>query len=360
MLPILLRLQARMKTSSGGEDGSCKPPRSPDSMRADDTKPLDEEEPHQARERPTPGANLRDVPGADEDEDIPALAVIVVAYGRPDLLSAALESVRGGQSESGWPIVVVDNSSDRAVESVTRLHGARYIDPGSNLGFSRAVNLGVRSLDDPRSDVLLLNPDATVDSATVAALHERLHMDRSVACVAPAQTSPDGDEQRVRWTLPTPVASWAEALGARRRAERGDPYMIGSILMIKRDALDSVGPFDEAFFLYGEEADWQRRALDDGWRVEFCADLRGGHVGAATSDSTPDLRLRLFASGHERYTRKWHGELGWQSARCAVVVGALLRAAVASGPERRTHWRRARVYAIGPSRALRRHRDQLT
>ena len=285
--------------------------------------------------------------------ELPPLEVAVVAYGRPDLLAATLSALGSGSAGSpAYPVLVVDNSSDPEVEATSRAAGARYLDPGRNLGFATAVNLAVANLDSAVSDVLLLNPDATIDPVAVERLHRCLHTDARTACVAPAQRSPDGEEQQVEWYLPTPVRSWADAFGLGRLLKRGDRFIIGSVLLIRRCALDEVGPFDEDFFLYGEEQDWQRRALNAGWQVRMCPEVEARHVGAATSSSDPTFRDKLFAGGHERYTRKWHGAAGWQSARGAVITGNAMRAAVLSGDRRRDAARRARLYGRGPLRSL--------
>src|ERR1700730_14832939 len=148
--------------------------------------------------------------------------VVVVAYRSPDLLDACL-SPPGQVSE----VPVVDNSSDPAVHEVADAHGARYLDPKRNLGFAAGVNLGLEHLPRPRNDILLLNPDATIDPAGGAELHRFLHTRHALAgggapprslpprhdlaAVAPAQVDDSGRAARVGWPFPTPAGAWLEA-----------------------------------------------------------------------------------------------------------------------------------------------------
>ena len=283
-------------------------------------------------------------------QDLPALEVVVVAYGRPDLLAETLDALCS-DGPSGIPILVVDNSSSPDVQKVAESHGARCLDPGMNLGFARAVNLALAHLKREGSDVLLLNPDAQVDPTTVHALQRRLHAESRLACVAPAQDSPEGESQRVAWPFPSPARSWLEAFGLAHLLDKPE-FLIGSVLMINGAALREVGGFDEDFFLYAEETDWQRRARGAGWGHRLCDDLRARHIGAATSSQDPSRRELLFSGAQERYLRKWYGRSGWELARAAIVVGSLARTLLLSGGRREAALDRARRFAAGPLRLM--------
>jgi GT2 family glycosyltransferase len=271
--------------------------------------------------------------------------VVVVAYGAPDLLDACLSTLGGGS-----PVVVVDNSSDPAVGNVARGRGAVYIDPGRNLGFAAGVNLGLEHRPRPDNDVLLLNPDAAIDHEGVAALHRYLDAHPDLAGVAPAQVDPSGGTMaRVGWPFPTPWGAWVEAFGLGR-LRRHDDFMIGSVLLLRGEALADVGQFDERFFLYAEETDWQRRAHDRGWNMALCADVVATHVGAGTGGNPAEREIHFHAS-NERYVRKHHGSAGWQVFRTGVMAGSLVRALFL--PEDRGHRASARfhLYRTGPCRA---------
>jgi GT2 family glycosyltransferase len=276
------------------------------------------------------------------------LCVLVIAYGRADMLDACL-----GKLERAYPLVVVDNSRSPDTRQVAHRHGATYLEPRSNLGFAAGVNFGLTHIDIPSTDVLLLNPDALATPEMIEKLHAEMTRSAGVACAAPAQSSPGvSGSIPVCWPFPTPRRAWREAIGLGR-FHGGWDYVIGSILLINGDALADVGGFDEGFFLYAEEADWQLRAVRRGWAIAYCPDVSAFHIGGATDADTSRRELRVCA-GIERYQRKHHGALGWRAYQAATVVTALRRAVLHAGEQRREALHQARLYAVGPYAAARR------
>ena len=243
----------------------------------------------------------------------PAVEVIVVAFGAPDLLRAALEPVA-----SVLPVTVVDNSSLPEIAALCAELGVRYLDPGRNGGFGAGVNVALANRLVPGADVLLLNPDARIEPAAVSALHRALRADPSLASVAPAQTDAAGRSARVEWPFPSPGNAWLEAVGFGR-LQRGGTYVIGSVLLLRAEALAQVGGFDERFFLYAEETDWAYRAHRLGWRHALVPGARALHEGAATSTDSR-VREAHFAAGLERYLRKHYGAGRMAGGTCCDVV----------------------------------------
>lgn len=268
--------------------------------------------------------------------------VIVVAYGRPDLLREALEPIRG------LLVTVVDNSSSPEIAALSAEMGARYIDATRNRGFAAGVNVGLANRLAPQADVLLVNPDARITSAQVTQLQDVLRADPALASVAPSQVDEAGRAAQVSWLFPSPSRSWLEALGLSR-LRRGPTFVVGSLLLMRREALDQLGGFDERFFLYSEETDWAYRAHLRGWRHAEVPEVVAMHRGAATS--TDDLRREAhFHASQERYFRKHFGALGWQITRAAVWTGATARSIVLRDQRGREARRRAALYRLGPVR----------
>ncbi len=252
----------------------------------------------------------RTLPVSPETEADPE--VIVVAYGSPAKLRATLLPVRD------LPVTVVDNSSLPEIRDLCAELDVRYLDPGTNAGFGAGVNHGLRHRLHPERDVLLLNPDAVMSVDDVRALHRALRAESDLASVGPAQVDEAGRPARVVWPFPSPWRSWVEAVGLGRLNAAAD-YVIGSVLLLRAEAIAQVGGFDEDFFLYAEETDWARRAAYLGWRHAAVPTVTVLHEGAGTSTDSA-RREAHFHAGQERYLRKHHGALGWQLSRAAQVV----------------------------------------
>ena len=268
--------------------------------------------------------------------------IIVVAYGAPALLRAALQSVAGGST------TVVDNSSLDEIAALCDELGVRYIDAGGNIGFGSAVNIALADRLMPEADVLLLNPDARIAVDQIAVLQAALHGAPDLASVAPGQSDGSGRRARVEWPFPSPMSAWLEAVGLGRFL-RGPRFVIGSVLLLRAEALAQVGGFDERFFLYAEETDWAYRAHLLGWRHKAVPGAEALHIGGGTSTDGPRREVHFHAS-QERYLRKHFGRAGWQVARVANWAGAMARAWALPGARGLEARRRAALYRLGPVR----------
>ena len=282
-----------------------------------------------------------------------ALEIIVVAFGSPGMLRRALEPV------ANLPLTVIDNSSLAEIGELCAELGVRYIDAGANLGFGAAVNRVLGDRLEPDADVLLLNPDAVIAESDVRELQRALHADPRLASIGPRQVDGAGHRARVRWPFPSPAGAWLDAAGLGRLRSDRDGFVIGSVLLLRAEALDQLGGFDERFFLYAEETDWAYRARLVGWRHGVADEVEALHVGAGTS-SDPRRREALFFASQERFFRKHFGAVGWASARTAGWLGAAARSVLLRGERGREARRRAALYRLGPVRVERRFRAETT
>ncbi|GAA2982310.1 glycosyltransferase involved in cell wall biosynthesis/GT2 family glycosyltransferase [Microbacterium terrae] len=276
--------------------------------------------------------------------------VVAVAYGDPELLDGALETLG-----PGFAVTIVDNSSSGETRAMAERRGAHYLDPGRNLGFGAGVNVALDSLRErglDSDDVLLLNPDARISGDAVSSMHRVLHARRSVAAVGATQTDPaTGAAVREAWPFPSPLRAWIDALGLGRFDRRKD-FAIGSMLLLRSEAIAAIGRFDERFFLYAEEVDWQKRAVDAGWTIAI-ARVDATHIGAGTGgDGT--RREALFFASNEEYQRKHFGAAGWQAFRIAVLLGAGMRGILLPGDRGAEARRRFAIFREGPIAYLRR------
>jgi glycosyltransferase involved in cell wall biosynthesis/GT2 family glycosyltransferase len=285
---------------------------------------------------------------ASDRTGVPAgVEVVVVAYGAPELLRRSLEPL------GGLTVTVVDNSSSSAVREVCRELEVGYLDPGCNGGFASGVNHALARRQLPHADVLLLNPDAVVSTRDLDLLRTALRADPRLASVAPSQVDGDGSPARVTWPFPGPVRACADAVGLGR-LDRRTGFVIGSVLLLRAEALAQVGGFDERFFLYAEETDWAFRAARLGWRHREVPEAVAVHLGAGTSRDSLRRTLHFHAS-QERYLRKHFGPVRWQVARLAQLAGSSARGVVLAGGRGRDARERAGIYLTGPVEAERRY-----
>ncbi len=268
--------------------------------------------------------------------------VVVVAYGNEDHLRTCLATL--GQ---GHHVVVVDNGRSDEAQRICLTFGADYSRPAGNLGFAAAVNVAIKERRIRATDVLLLNPDARLAPADLDILRDRLRIAPDLAAVGPRLARPDGQVEKALWPIPSPWVALATIVGASDRITRRR-FVSGAVLLLRGTALDSIGRFDERFFLYSEEADWQLRALRLGWKVGLVNEAAAMHLGGATSSNATQRELYFHASA-ELFVRKWYRPFGWEVYRIATIATALRRLVTSGSRQCRDTQRRViRQYWRGP------------
>lgn len=269
------------------------------------------------------------------------VSVVVVTWNALPFLEQCLESVRGED------VVVVDHgSSDGTVAFVReRFPEVRVIEQ-ENRGMGGGNNAGMRAADGRY--FFLLNSDAwVVNDPLLGDGLERLvafadeHPEAAV--VGPKLLNTDGTLQRSVRGEPTLWRLATEYLFIRKLAPRsrllnplyrGDfdhdraaevDWLFGPALLVRREAADAVGLFDEDFFMFSEEVDWMTRFRRAGWTVLFFPGAEVVHVGGASHGG------RMYVEnlrGHLRYFAKHHGVKEAERVRRLLLWSLRLRALV--------------------------------
>jgi GT2 family glycosyltransferase len=275
------------------------------------------------------------------------VAVVIVNYQSYDELYACLRAVAQGCADAST--VVVDHESDRGAAD---LLGRAFPDVAlicqtSNDGFAVGVNTGVRSPTAAASPyLLLLNPDCVVEPGACAALADWMDRHADVAVAGPRIMNANGTVQPSARRFPdltTAIAgrsSWLTKVLPRnpisnhnlpaRDAELTTPvdvdWVSGACMMVRRKAFEAVGGFDEAFFLYWEDADFCRRLQQAGWRTTYVPSVVATHIGGRSSRHAAHASLEAFHRSAFRLYRK-HAGPGGQLLSPLVFVGLQLRLA---------------------------------
>jgi len=253
------------------------------------------------------------VPSTEAD-----VAAVVVNYRSATLTLACVGHLRAQGIEH---IVVVDSAS--ADDVGARLAAAeptvRFLALGENRGYGAAANAGVALVHRPF--VIVCNPDLTVQPGTVGALAGRLRADERLGAVGPRIDRPDGTRYPSARAFPSLVdAAGHGFLGLvttdnpwSRRYLRTDEHAAGAVdwvsgafVMVRREAFEAVGGFDERFFMFMEDVDLCRRLHDAGWGVDYEPAGRVVHLEGASRAWIP---YRMILAHHRSLLR-----YGWRTA----------------------------------------------
>lgn len=274
-----------------------------------------------------------------------SIDVVVVNWNSGSQVRECIESI-GRELESGLvTLTVVDNGSTDGSDAALETMGARVIRTGSNLGFARACNLGAIEGHSPY--ILFLNPDAVVYPGSLeyivsymdAAEHSR------VAVCGVQLEEESGRIARSCTRFPTTFSFIAHALGVTRvfpslgyfmtewphDNDRSIDHIIGAFYFIRREVFDSLGGFDERFFVYLEDLDLSRRVKNLGYSIEFLSGVQAFHKGGGTSDQVKAKRLFYSLRSRILYSFKHLGKLsGFSITIVTLFFEPCLRLAVAA------------------------------
>ena len=287
-------------------------------------------------------------------------AVVVVTYDALPWIEDCLASVRGEQ------VVVVDNGSrDGTVALVRERFPEVRVVESENRGLGAGWNVGIR--ETASRFVLLLNADAWLRGDALARLVAFADGRPRAAVVGPRLLNPDGTVQRsVRgfptlWRLATEYF-FLRKLAPRTRAlnafyaggfdhdeVREAEFVMGACMLVRREAIEEVGPLDEEFFLFSEETDWCYRFRKAGWEVLFFPGAECVHIGGAAHGG------RLYREnllGHLRFLRKHDGARTAERARRLLLAALRLRGVLFRGERGRVYRETAGWLASGSAAEL--------
>ena len=173
-------------------------------------------------------------------------------------------------------IYVIDNSRSTPIRQwCAGQPKATYI-PNDNTGYGAAHNIALRhELSMPGDYHLVLNSDVTFPPSILSDIEAYMDSHPSVGILQPRMTGINGERQYSCRRLPAPAnllirqftPSWCFC-GSRDRyllkhldPEKtwNIPYLQGSFMFLRKEALRKAGLFDERFFMYPEDIDLTRR-----------------------------------------------------------------------------------------------------
>jgi len=257
------------------------------------------------------------------------VTAIIVSFNSEQHLTDCLASLQGQQKISVELIVVDNDSSDRSRSLVKKLSPtATLVANESNRGFAAAVNQGLSLASN--EFVLLLNPDAVLLEDSLERMLRFAEMHPEAAAIGPRQWLDSAC--RWQWSIvPWPPYWWSLLSGLRgfrtlglartklshrwslnRSIWSGNtaklaPYLSGACMLLRREALEEIGGFDQGYFLFYEDVDICQRLRAAGWSLYALPSAGVVHRGlGSVSDLPHSGRVHLTTAGR-RYL-SLHGD----------------------------------------------------
>jgi GT2 family glycosyltransferase len=254
------------------------------------------------------------------------VSIIIVNYNVKDYLLQCLRSLEQLDASISREVIVVDNhSSDGSVHDLQQqFPWVVWIALDENIGYGRANNIGLERASGRYT--LFLNPDTIVGRDVLQTMTSYLDAHQEVGLAGCKVLNPDGSFQLAcRRGLPTPWASFCKLFGlqsifpnSRLFAGYNLTYLpidqtypvdalIGAFMMGPTSLMQSLGGFDPAFFMYGEDIDLCYRVKLAGRSVMYVHSTSIIHYKGESTKRSSINEVRVFYEAMEIFARKHFG-----------------------------------------------------
>lgn len=295
-----------------------------------------------------------------------ALSIVIVSWNVQQLLRTSLHSIFAHADGLELDVIVVDSASaDGTVAMVeNEFPQVNVLAQAKNVGFARGNNIGIAAATAP--NILLLNPDTEVVGNALSEMVAFLEQNNDVGIVGSELLNRDMTHQSSRRRFPTVWTLFFESTWLQRVApksilrryymwETADhtttdcDWVSGACMLTRRDVIEQVGGFDEAYFMYSEEMDWCRRIKDVGWRIVYYPAAKIIHHVGKSSEQAVAHRHINFNRAKLRYVRKYHGRFPYLALRVFLLFNYIQQIEIELfkgilGHKRPLRWQRIGVY----------------
>jgi hypothetical protein len=254
------------------------------------------------------------------------VSIIIVSYNAREYLKQCLDSVNRGLDNLKAEIWVVDNASiDGSAEMIKEnFPQVKLIANKENIGFARANNIALKKCAAPY--ILLLNNDTIITSGAIKKMVDIMKEYKKIGALGPRLIFENG---LVQISFGPMLSLWNEAwqkfLQSRSRKKKGfiksyiekrskkscHPHWVSAAcIMLRKEAIDQAGFFDENFFMYSEDVDLCHRLSQKGWKIFYTPDVEIMHL-EGKSASTNIGRVQIeYRRSQLYFYRKYYGKWG--------------------------------------------------
>ena len=217
------------------------------------------------------------------------VTIVIPSFRDAPLVAQLVAAIRRTTPADRVRVVVADDASGPDhLAALAAIEGIEVIAGETNAGFAANANRGLRAAD-PEHDVVLLNSDVTPLRDWLACLQHATAVDSRAGIAGAKLLYPDNRIQYAGTIRNAAAPEWFDHRYRGKPADWGPADVAGPTLAatgacmyIRRDALDTIGPFDEAYGMGYEDVDYCLRAWRAGYEVTYVPSARLYHHESAT------------------------------------------------------------------------------
>lgn len=268
------------------------------------------------------------------------VSILIVHATDTPVLRQTLRSIRRVAPKLNYELIIIDNniSAGLGPTILREFPDIQYVPMERNVGFGAGMNAGIKIANGKY--VFIFNPDIVPHPNSIEELYHFMEEQVHVGVCGPQLVNADGSLQYSCYRIPhvlMPVLR-RTPLGflpfARRLVDdylmKDAPHdevmevdsLLGGTMFARRVALEEVGLFDEAFFLYYEDNDLCRRFWEKGHPVVYYPRSKMMHYHRRQTADGNILR-QLFSwltwvqiSSFIKYTKKY-----WKKDNPRIAYG---------------------------------------
>ncbi|MBI4092082.1 MAG: glycosyltransferase family 2 protein [Candidatus Levybacteria bacterium] len=254
------------------------------------------------------------------------VSIIIVSFNTKDLTIECIRSVIRTIKRASFEIIIVDNNSeDDSVEEVQMLKvksqnfnsKVKIIENKENVGFSKANNIGVEEASG--RFVLFLNSDTVVYENTIDGMVEFMDRNNDAGAATCFVRLPNGKlDDAAHRGFPTPFRALSHFSGASKIFKKSKLFggynlryldldkthevdaLAGAFMLVRREAGEQAGWWDEDFFWYGDDLDFCYRLREKSWKIYFVPKFEILHYKGASGGIKKHSKLISAANSETK------------------------------------------------------------
>tara|TARA_B100000959_G_scaffold80068_1_gene85271 strand:+ start:224 stop:1168 length:945 start_codon:yes stop_codon:yes gene_type:complete len=269
------------------------------------------------------------------------ISFIIVNWNTRDILMDCIDSIYKTVMDTDWEIYVVDNNStDGSQAEVKReFPEVKLIENDTNTGFAHANNQALNIMQGKFA--VLLNSDAVLKENAIKKLLDFMTTTPRAGIAGVQLLNDDGSRQNSIDNFPSAETEIFNKSILRlffpgkypsKNTSYKDPIevdsVIGACMIVRKEAMDEVGAFDEDYFIFLEETDWCFRMNKKGWKVFHVPDAEVFHLSGHSKKRTPWRSQIEYYISLYKFFRKNRTPLSYLTLRilkpCRIFINLVL------------------------------------